>query len=242
MSVDSKEGIINSVSRGYLEDVISGVNKRTPTDIYSRKDDEFKQYIRTKFSRTDLMSIWQGYVLSKDPRVLARKIRGPSPKALIDTYTSRYSDRYFQREVRIADSVCDIVSFSESSGLVATEVKSGRDDLRSAKTQCENYDVIASEVEVLTVTDHRSRALSVLPTWVGVTICTDSELDCVREPNSRPSPKARILEEMTVKQLTHVLSHIGESTTGKKDDLMEKAKGSMSSLNRELLMETFLSS
>lgn len=224
MSSVNKDDIINKVDRRYLEKVSDSVNNATRTDFHSYGEDAFENYVRNKFSVSELKKIWQHYMLHNPSYKPAERIRERSASDLISIYKSEFEQGDFFIENRINGTCCDLVHVTPNCRLHAIEVKSNGDDLRRASSQCQRYSEWANQVILLCETDKREEAIQELPSWVGVISIDSTELVHMREAKTLEHSINHLLNLMTVPQLKEVLLSIDKPTEGRKETLLERAE------------------
>lgn len=216
-----------------MEQVALEANNSPRTEFLSYSDQEFREYVKSKFSKEDLITIWQNYVLSNTPQKPANKIRHQSADDLIRTYLDNNGSEKFLTEQKIRRSYCDLVLYDENSFKTkAIEVKSNGDDFRKAERQANKYSKWANSVAFLVESRKTENALKRTPEWTGLYEISDGDLKEVRSPKDLNHQVEELLDLMTVPQLKKIISTLGKDPKGKRADLLEKCKSSAESIDK----------
>lgn len=237
----TKEDIIDTVTREYLEKIALKTNNAPRGAFLSYGDDRFTDYIKGKFTVDELTVIWQNYVLNNPSEKAANRIRHRSAHDLIRLYMQQNdADTYFV-EHKVSDSFCDLVLVEESEFRTsAIEIKSNGDDLRRAVDQCERYAEWANDVSVLVETEKRDAAGDRLPEWVGVLVVEDDDITPAREPADLDQSPAQLIDLMTVDQLKQLLRTIGERVSGRKNELLDRVNKHIHEIPEPTVRRTLL--
>jgi len=241
MDNHTKDDIIDTVPREYLEKVALKTNNAPRGAFLSYDDDQFTDYVKGKFTADELTLVWQNYVLNNPPEKAAERIRHRSAHDLIRLYMRQNeADTYFV-EHKVSDSFCDLVLVEESEFRTsAIEIKSNGDDLRRAVDQCERYAEWANDVSVLVETEKQDAATDRLPEWVGVLVVDDDDIVMSREPADLDQSASSLIDLMTVDQLKQLLRTIGERVSGRKNELLDRVNAHIHEIPEPTVRRTLL--
>lgn len=241
MDNHTKDDIIDTVPREYLEKVALKTNNAPRGTFLSYGDDRFTEYAKGKFTADDLTLVWQNYVLNNPPEKAAERIRHRSAHDLIRLYMrENEADTYFV-EHKVSDSFCDLVLVEESGfRSSAIEIKSNGDDLRRAVDQCERYAEWANDVSVLVETEKQDAATDRLPEWVGVLVVDDDDIVTVQEAADLDQSASSLIDLMTVDQLKQLLRTIGERVSGRKNELLDRVNQHIHEIPETTVRRTLL--
>lgn len=237
----TKDDIIDTVPREYIEKVALKTNNTPRGAFLSYTDDRFIDYAKGKFTADELTLVWQNYVLNNSPEKAAERIRHRSAHDLIRLYMRQNEAYTYFVEHKVSDSFCDLVIVEESGFQTsAIEIKSNGDDFRRAVDQCQRYAEWANDVSVLVETEKQDAATDRLPEWVGVLVVDDDDVVTVREPAHLDQSASGLIDLMTITQLKHLLRTIGEHVSGRKNELLDRVNAHIHEIPEATVRRTLL--
>lgn len=139
-------------------------------------------------------------------------------------------------EFNIGDSRADVIGLTQST-LVAYEIKSDLDTATRLERQANDYDLVATDLYLVTTAKHVTKMEAIIPPWWGILLASGEpgDVTIVEHRDARGNPAWEILDTMRLlwaEELDEILRrHKMPARTGKPKAV--KSKRVASTLGKE---------